>query len=237
MMSTAITLPTLLTVLLLGAVREPVPVSLPKDPDPAYTQVIQGRAQKIVDTLGIDDETKAQQVRNLITDQYRSLSTLHDTRDAQIKAVKSQAGDNPDAAKLATKALEDMAQSLQKQLHTQYLLKLYALLTPKQVDQVKDGMTYGVRQVTYNQYLVMLPDLAEEQKAKIMALLIEARENAMDGGSSQEKHQWFRKYKGKINNYLSKAGYDLKKAEQDLKQRQKAASTEKRQQSQKTETK
>ena len=237
MMSTAITLPILLTVLLLGAVREPVPVSPPKDPDPAYTQVIQGRAQKIVDTLGIDDETKAQQVRNLITDQYRSLSTLHDIRDAQIEAVKSQAGDNPDAAKLATKALEDMAQSLQKQLHTQYLLKLYALLTPKQIDQVKDGMTYGVRQVTYNQYLVMLPDLAEEQKAKIMALLIEARENAMDGGSSQEKHQWFRKYKGKINNYLSKAGYDLKKAEQDLKQRQKAASTEKRQQSQKTETK
>ena len=237
MMSTVITLPTLLTVLLLGAVCEPVPVSPPKDPDPAYTQVIQGRAQKIVDTLGIDDEAKAQQVRNLITDQYRSLSTLHDTRDAQIEAVKSQADGNKEGADLATQALENMAQSLQKQLHTQYLLKLYALLTPKQIDQVKDGMTYGVRQVTYNQYLVMLPDLAEEQKAKIMALLIEARENAMDGGSSQEKHQWFRKYKGKINNYLSKAGYDLKKAEQDLKQRQKAASTEKRQQSQKTETK
>ncbi|MNR53744.1 hypothetical protein D3C85_1738080 [compost metagenome] len=33
----------------------------------------------------------------------------------------------------------------------------------------------------------------------------------MDGGSSKEKHAWFGKYKGRINNYLSKEGYDLTK--------------------------
>jgi len=45
----------------------------------------------------------------------------------------------------------------------------------------------------------------------------------MDGGSSEEKHAEFGKYKGRINNYLSKAGYDMKQAEKDLAARQKAA--------------
>jgi hypothetical protein len=197
-------------------VPEPAKVlAVPQDPDPAFTQVLMNRAQKIVDTLGIEDPVKAQQVQNLIADQYRSLSMLQDTRDTQIKALQSQAGDNPDSAKPAIQALKDMAQTLQDQLHIRYLLKLSALLTPAQIDQVKDGMTYGVVQVTYNSYLDMLPQLTEPQKAAIMAYLVEAREIAMDAGSSGEKHQWFGKYKGRINNYLSAQGYDLKEASQE----------------------
>ena len=46
----------------------------------------------------------------------------------------------------------------------------------------------------------------------------------MDAGSSEEKHAMFGKYKGRINNYLSAAGYDMKQAEKDLAERQKAAS-------------
>src|SRR5690606_25039434 len=41
--------------------------------------------------------------------------------------------------------------------------------------------------------------------------LTEAREFAMDGGTSKEKHAWFNKYKGRIANELAKQGYDLKK--------------------------
>ena len=76
-------------------------------------------------------------------------------------------------------------------------------------------MTYNVVQVTYNSYLDMLPQLTEQQKTTIMAYLVEAREIAMDAGSSREKHSWFGKYKGRINNYLSAQGYDLKKASQE----------------------
>jgi hypothetical protein len=198
------------------SVSQPAKVpQVPQDPDPAYTQVITERAQKIADTLAITDPAAALQVRNLIADQYRSLSMLHDTRDTQIKAIQSKAGDNPDSAKPAIQALRDMTQSLLDQLHTRYLLKLSALLTPAQIDQVKDGMTYGIVQVTYNSYLDMLPGLTEQQKAAIMAYLVEAREIAMDTGSSKEKHGWFGKYKGRINNYLSAQGYDLKKASQE----------------------
>jgi hypothetical protein len=44
---------------------------------------------------------------------------------------------------------------------------------------------------------------------KIMEFLVEARELAMDGSSSEEKHGIFRKYMGKINNYLVAEGYTL----------------------------
>jgi hypothetical protein len=71
-------------------------------------------------------------------------------------------------------------------------------------------MTYGVVQVTFNAYTKMYPDLTDAEKKQIMAWLIEAREISMDQGSSEEKHAVFGKYKGRINNYLSKQGYDAK---------------------------
>jgi hypothetical protein len=41
----------------------------------------------------------------------------------------------------------------------------------------------------------------------------------MDAGSSDEKHKWFGKYKGRINNYLSSRGYDLKKRSKEWEER------------------
>lgn len=201
-------------------------ISIPEDPDPAYTQVIHQRAQKIVDTLDISDADKAVQVRTIIADQYRSLSVLHYTRDAQIETAQTRFAHNKELADQVIQALRDMTQALQDKLHVQYLVKLSALLTSEQIDQVKDGMTYGVVQVTYNSYLDMLPDLTEEQKKQILEYLIEAREIAMDAGSSKEKHAWFGKYKGKINNYLSAQGYDLKKASEERNKRSKSTSNQ-----------
>jgi hypothetical protein len=67
-------------------------------------------------------------------------------------------------------------------------------------------MTYGKVQFTYNGYLTQYPDLPEVHRQKILELLKEAREEAMDGGSAEEKTAVFQRYKGKINNYLSQAG-------------------------------
>ena len=57
----------------------------------------------------------------------------------------------------------------------------------------------------------MIPTLTQEEKAQIMAWLVEAREFAIDAENSNKKHAAFGKYKGRINNYLAKRGYDLKK--------------------------
>ena len=71
--------------------------------------------------------------------------------------------------------------------------------------------------------LGMAEQIVEKDPETARAMLTEAREHAMDASTSEEKHKWFGKYKGRINNYLSAAGYDLKQAEKDLAARQESA--------------
>ncbi len=183
----------------------PVPAG---DSDPNYTRVITGRADNIVKTLEIADAGKKARVRDIVVQQYRDLNAIHTQRDKEIEAAKA-AGDKASVESRA-KSIREQADSRVKQLHQSYLAKLATELTAAQVDQVKDGMTYGTLPVTYRAYLAQMPELTEAQKQQIMGLLVEARELAMDGGTSEEKHAVFRKYKGKINNYLSAQGYKLK---------------------------
>lgn len=194
-----------------------------KKQEAAYMRVTNERADKIVKTLDIAEASKALRILDIIAQQYRDLSKIHDARDAKIKVVKEQAGENQGTTNAQIKSIEAKADAQLNKLHDQYISKLSAELTPEQVAQVKDGMTYGVLPLTYKGYLALLPDLTKQQKAQIMAYLEEAREHAMDAGSSEKKHHWFGQYKGKINNYLSAEGYDLKKAEKVLQERQEAS--------------
>ena len=84
-------------------------------------------------------------------------------------------------------------------------------------------MTMGVYPVTYKAHLEMIPGLTEEEKTYIRAALMEAREYAMDCSDSKAKHAWFGKYKGRINNYLSKRGYNLTKEREAWNERIKAS--------------
>jgi len=187
----------------------------PADPEAAYTRTITERADKIVATLAMTNSAEALKVRDLITQQYRNLREIHDARDATIKAAKEKSADKA-AIDAEVKGAQDEAKTKLDQLHGKFLATLSAHLMSEQVDKVKDGLTYGVVDVTYNAYLKMYPNLKEEEKTKIHAWLVEAREIAMDAGTSNEKHAVFGKYKGRINNYLSKAGYNAKEAEKNL---------------------
>lgn len=191
-----------------SAVLAASPPAAEPQPDPQYERVIAERAAKIVAPLELADAEQVARVAGLIADQYRSLSALHARRDA-LRA----AGDQDDAGRQA--ALQAIAVE-QYQLHRSYLARLAAELPAAQIDQIKDGMTYGVVAGTYGRYLQLLPELTPDERRQIKAWLIEAREYAMDGGSSEEKHGWFRKYKGRITNYLSQRGYDLAAAERRL---------------------
>lgn len=183
--------------------------------DSAYVQTINGRADKIVANLGLKNQEKAQRVRDMIAWQYRNLNTLHTLRDEKIKAIKAQhAADKTQATEKADLAQYQVGEVI-NQLHAAYLQQLASELNTTQIEQVKDGMTYGVVPITYKGYQDMIPNLTADQKKQIKAWLIEAREHAMDAESSDKKHGWFGKYKGRINNYLSAQGYDLKKASED----------------------
>ena len=191
--------------------------------DQEYINVLKGRSDKIVANLGIADDAKKTKVRDLIVMQYYNLSKIHDQRDAAIEELKKKEDKKSVEKKIAK--IEKKADKQLDKLHKKYVAKLSKELSPEQVAGVKDGMTYGVVPITYNGYVEMLPTLTEAQKEKIMNYLVEAREHAMDAGSSEKKHWWFGQYKGKINNYLSAEGYDLNQAQKDWKKRREANAT------------
>ncbi|HUC82211.1 MAG TPA: DUF3826 domain-containing protein [Flavisolibacter sp.] len=175
-----------------------------------YATIANERAKKIVTTLAIQDAAKAQRVQALIAGHYQNLNTIHSTRDSQLKLVKS-AIEEKEKLNASIKGIEDAAGVEVKGVHQSFISSLSKELTEEQIVKVKDGLTYNVVNITYAGYLDMLPNLTTEQKTQIRTWLEEAREYAMDAESSDKKHAWFGKYKGRINNYLSAAGYDLKK--------------------------
>ncbi|TMI66046.1 MAG: DUF3826 domain-containing protein [Bacteroidetes bacterium] len=180
--------------------------------DEAFKKVLTERSHKIVNTLEIADSGKFDKVVRLVADQYYRLNKIHDESKASVAAIKGL--QLPDEEKTARVKKEDetKAEMLGK-LHKKYISQLKKNLTDAQIEKVKNGMTYNVLNVTYTAYTEMLLNLTEEQKKKIYNWLVEARELAMDEGSSDDKHKVFGKYKGRINNYLSTEGYDMKKEE------------------------
>jgi hypothetical protein len=184
-----------------------------------YTQVITKRSEKIVLALNLTDSAKFKRVVDIIADQYRTLGTIHDARNAKAKNIKAQAGDDKAKANAQVAELDSTTDIQLNQAHTAYLSKLSKELTPEQIDKVKNGMTYNILGVTYAAYTDEIPNLTNAQKAQIKVWLVEAREHAIDAESSEKKHAWFGKYKGRINNYLSKEGYDMKKEQAEWQQR------------------
>ena len=165
--------------------------------DPQYVQTIIARSQKATDELGITWTPIGQNVLNIICNRYFKLNDIYAERDSIKKTDK--------------KLAEAQCDSKLYRSHWGFLADLSMYLKPQEIDKVKDVMTFDVVRVTYEAQCDMIPTLMESEKQQIMAWLIEARELAIDAESSKKKHEVFGKYKGRINNYLSKRGYDLTK--------------------------
>ena len=189
--------------------------------DPKYVESIVNRSQKIVDKLGLTDAKVAEDVCNIIANRYFELNDIYEIRDAKVKNVK-ESGLTGDAKDEALKAAENEKDAALYRSHFAFPASLSLFLNEKQIEAVKDGMTYGVVKVTYEATLDMIPSLKEEEKAQIYAWLVEAREFAMDAENSNKKHAAFGKYKGRINNYLAKRGYNLTKEREEWAKRVKA---------------
>mgnify|MGYP006171720781 FL=1 len=189
--------------------------------DPAYIKVITERSTKIVNTLSIKDSVQYKNVVAVLVNQYNSINNIHEETKLALAAIKQQSITAQESALQVQKQEEKKAAQLQ-QLHNSFLAGLQQFISEEQIELVKNGMTYGVLPVTYTAYQDMIPSLTEEQKKKIYDWLIEARELAMDGESSDKKHAIFGKYKGRINNYLSAAGYNLTKEREEWQKRIKA---------------
>jgi hypothetical protein len=177
--------------------------------DPAYVKSIKERSQKIVDVLKIGDQQTALSVRNVIANRYFELNDIYDKRDKGLKSINDNTALLKDQKNIEKQNIMNEKDAALYQTHFGFLSNLSLFLNPEQIEQVKDGMTYGVVKVTYDAFLDMIPSLSDEEKKQIYVWLLEAREYAIDGESSSKKHEIFGKYKGRINNYLAKKGYNL----------------------------
>ena len=188
----------------------------------AYTQSIEKRTQDILSALNLHEGVKRASVHDAIIAQYRGLKAWHDANDVGLNDLTKRLGQaKADEGQTLRAELAELKSSL-KALHDAFLVRLSKDLSHEQVEQVKDKLTYNVVHVTYNAYGQMLPNLTAPQKERILAMLKEAREEAMDGGSADEKHAVFGRYKGRINNYLAAEGYDLQTASKELAEKLKA---------------
>lgn len=176
--------------------------------DTAYVAKIIDRAQKNISAVEFKDSATWEAVRNIVVNRYFELNDIYAERDT-TKAIASRTLTGAEKNKEidAAKALCD---SKLYRSHFAFTANISLYINEEQIEQVKDGITMGVVGVTYKANCDMIPSLKEEEKAQILAWLKEARELALDAESSKKKHDVFGKYKGRINNYLSKLGYDLK---------------------------
>ncbi len=183
-----------------------------------YLKVITERSAKIVNTLGITDPPRYAEVLNELVNQYASLNTIHEENKTVVNGIR-QSDHSKEEKEAAVKQQEEKKLAWLLQQHNLFIAHLKERLSNDQLEKIKDGMTYSVMPKTYAAYQDMLLNLTAEQKNQIYAWLKEARELAMDAESSEKKHAIFGKYKGRINNYLSMAGYDMKKESEAWQQR------------------
>ncbi|WP_455585612.1 DUF3826 domain-containing protein [Bacteroides sp.] len=207
--------------LLIGSILSAGAVELDSlNRDREYVASIVKRSEKIVDGLNISDRNTRNEVIKMIANRYFELNDIYETRDAAIETAKN--GLTGEAKSNAIQAARDKADAALYRSHFAFPANLSLFLNDKQIEGVKDGMTYNVVHVTYTAQLDMIPTLQEEEKVQIYAWLVEAREFAMDAESAKKKHETFGKYKGRINNYLSKRGYNLTKEREEWAKRVKA---------------
>jgi hypothetical protein len=181
-----------------------------KNRDPKYVETIVSRSKKIVDKLELKNADVAQNVVNIVANKYFTLNDIYAKRDSDVAKIKRSTLAS-EAKKAASNAAQNEKEAALYRSHFAFPADLSLYLNESQIEEIKDGITYGVVKVTYDALQEMILTLKAEEKIQILAWLKEAREFSIDAESSNKKHEAFGKYKGRINNYLSKRGYDLDK--------------------------
>lgn len=187
----------------------------PEEKQAAYNQSIEIRTANILKALAIADSEKSNRVHDIIVTHYHALRARDEAIDDELSDL--QRGSDEWRAQRTTIL---MAMSLP--FHDRFLAALAKELTPEQIETIKDQMTYGKVKFTYSAYCLIVPTMTDEQKAKVLDLLKQAREQAMEGGSAGEKSDIFQQYKNQINSYLKSNGIDMEKATEEWNAKQKA---------------
>jgi len=189
------------------------PATQPSEAPAQIEKSASSRADSIVRSLNIDDSAKAARVHDILVDHAVAMYQWHQTNDARVKQLNKTKDGSDELSSI---------QATRQTLHDAFLAKLSAELTPEQIDTVKEKLTGGQMMATVRNYPVIVPNLTDDDKAMILKILMEAREEAMDSNSRTERIAIFKKYKGKVNNYLNAHGHNVAQAYKDWGAAQKA---------------
>lgn len=174
-------------------------------------------SNRIMLVLGLIDSVKHESVRNLVAYQYQQVEKIHAEKKARMDAAKTLTKEVIEKENQAAWEASVVKLNKQRDLFSSELLQF---LDHDQAELVKNEMTGQGLKNEYEKFQALLPNLTDEQKKKVYDYLVEARDNAMNVLTSRERNQWFAKFRGRANNYLSAQGYNLRKATEDLEQKQ-----------------
>jgi Spy/CpxP family protein refolding chaperone len=169
------------------AADAPAPVT-PKNP--ATVAIADKRADGIMKALNITDASKATAVKQNVAN---FVITVKNVYDGDPKTISD-----------AQKA------ELVKARDTLYASFAADKLDEKQIETIKNGLAANRIKIEYDAFLDLIPKLTDEQKTWLKAQLLECADEAVLLNSGEEKLALFMNRRGRINNYLSKQGYDLK---------------------------
>lgn len=211
------------------------PVIVHGQPNPATALAAAGmdQAQAALDkhikpilaALKLEDAAKEAQVRETLATYLTALDAWHADHDAEIKTLwgefnKARGKLDQAGADAALKKIDDAYASFKAQ-HDKLIKGLSSVISPEQIEKVEDVLTVNKVKVTYKAYGQIFHGLTDEQKAFILKNLKQAREEAINAVSMSEKSAFFKKYKIKIEAYLTAQGYDVKQAYRDFVAKQK----------------
>ena len=166
------------------------------------------RAAAIVKPMRFSDADKTESVTQLTAAYMRSLRKILDDRKAALDKIGEGSAATPEIDKQLGDAWK-VSRREAVALRDAYAARLAGLMTPYQVERVKDGVTDDCLPRTLQIYDEMVPGLTHPQRAHIVGLLTEMRENAMLDLDAEAQGKWVDKYRGIINNYIAKQGLDF----------------------------
>lgn len=174
----------------------------------------QQKTAKVMDKLLLANDSIRENIQIVITNRYLELREIHLNYDERNKTIEARGlPKEVEAEELERSYYQYNSDLYRSRFGYEAWLSFY--LNDKQVETIKDAMTYNLFHIRYDDFMDLLPNLTGADKNRVYHWLVEAREFSMDFETPRKMRQMFTKYRGRINNYLSSRGYDLRKATEE----------------------
>lgn len=169
---------------------------------------VEKKASSWAESLGLTDAEKTARIRTVISTHLKAVRDWHN--EHPFSSVP--AGTNPSTGKALTDFDRQMLAdgALPKSVHETLMSGLRKDLSDAQVEAVLDKYTEGKVAFTLKGYQAIVPDLTAEEEGKILGLLKQAREQAVDYKSIKQISAIFEIYKTQCEQYLNSNGRNWK---------------------------